>query len=249
MLSAALFRGLRNSAVVANGVNRNLGVVLTRGIFGRTATASAEPKNETETQPKEKVTKKVKETSAKETTASSMPEETSKQGEPEIKISEENQLMKEQEEKIAHLNHSYLTALAEVENVRTRAKRDIQNASQYAITKFCQDIISVGDILEMALKQCTSVANPDTTTVEGIKMTLDELWKVFRTHGVQPIDPMHQPFDPNLHMAMAEVPKAMAGPEAAALEPGTIFTVMKKGYTLHGRVIRPAQVGVIGAAA
>jgi molecular chaperone GrpE len=71
----------------------------------------------------------------------------------------------------------------------------------------------------------------------GLSMTLRELLSVFARHGVTPIDPLHQRFDPNFHMAMYEVPRT-------DIEPGTVVAVQKKGYVLNQRVVRPAAVGV-----
>ncbi|PJF17594.1 GrpE nucleotide exchange factor, coiled-coil domain-containing protein [Paramicrosporidium saccamoebae] len=129
-----------------------------------------------------------------------------------------------------------------MENLRQRTKRDIEAASQFAIQRFCKDIVSVADVLEMALGS----TKPDTSVpaekrlddlVSGLSMTMDELHRVFGRHGLSIIDPMHQKFDPNSHNALYEVPKG-------DVDAGTIVAVQKKGYMLNQRVIRPADVGV-----
>lgn len=146
--------------------------------------------------------------------------------------------------------------LADMENLRQRTKRDIEAAHQFSIQKFSKDIISVADVLEMALKSVQpskseneegSLSTPKVESgdtgkqlndlLEGLSMTLVELHKAFAKHGLTVIDPMHQKFDPNSHNALFEVPRA-------DVDPGIVVNVQKKGYMLHQRVIRPADVGV-----
>lgn len=177
------------------------------------------------------------------------------------------QKLAEKDTKIKELSDSYLLILADMENLRNRTKREVESASQFAIAKFSKDIISVADVLEMALKSVdpehpllTGVAAenaqadndaesvPDADRkfgldtklgqlVQGIEMTIDEVRKVLRKHGVTPIEPLHQPFDPNLHNALFQVP-------TEDVAPGTVVSVIKRGYVLHQRVLRAADVGV-----
>jgi molecular chaperone GrpE len=132
-----------------------------------------------------------------------------------------------------------------MENLRQRTKKEVEGASQFAIQRFCKDIVTVADLLEMALKSAKESASTNTTggagsLMAGLQMTLEELSKTFAKHGVTPIDPLHQKFDPSLHNALYEVPDA-------SVAPGTIVMVQKKGYLLHHRVIRPADVGIARA--
>lgn len=166
--------------------------------------------------------------------------------------------MLESEANLKRLKESYLSSLAEQENVLQRSRRDVEAASQYAIQKFAKDIIGIGDVLEMALKAeelVHSAANGSNTSDtsknsdikttrtkesnlhKGLQMTLEELMKVFTKHGLIQTNPIHQKFDPNLHMALFEV-------ESEEHEVGTIISVLKRGYTLNSRLIRPAQVSV-----
>lgn len=177
------------------------------------------------------------------------------------------QKLSEKEAKIKELGDNYLLVLADMENLRNRTKREVENASQFAITKFSKDIIGVADVLEMALKSvdpehplltgaAAEKAQPDNDAesvpdagrkfgqdtkfgqlVQGIEMTIDEVRKVLRKHGVTPIEPLHQPFDPNLHNALFQVP-------TEDVAPGTVVSVVKRGYVLHQRVLRAADVGV-----
>ena len=164
----------------------------------------------------------------------------------------------QKDEKMTALQDSYLRALADMENLRNRTKREVESAGQFAIQKFAKDIITVADILEMALGRApktdaevkvpnetrpdapsanTNPSNELSALRQGMEMTLDELRKVLKTHGVTPIDPMHQRFDPNQHMALFEIPSDQ-------VDSGTVLSVEKKGYLLNGRVIRAAQVAV-----
>lgn len=174
------------------------------------------------------------------------------------------QQLAEKEVKIKEINDGYLRCLADMENLRQRTKKEVEAASQFAITKFSKDIISVADVLEMALKSVDpnhpllvgpqaeaeqadndspSVPAPNgadgkyAQLVEGIEMTLEEVRKVLAKHGIVPIEPLHQPFDPNLHNALFQVP-------SAEIAPGTVVSVAKRGYVLHHRVLRAADVGV-----
>ena len=141
------------------------------------------------------------------------------------------------EDRFAALQDSYLRALADMENLRTRTKKEVDSASQFAIQKFAKDVIGVADVLEMAVHQSSATAATAEAMREGMEMTLEELRKVLKQHGIAPIDPLHQRFDPNQHMALYEVP-------SGEVEAGTVMTVQKKGYLLNGRVIRAAQVAV-----
>ena len=181
----------------------------------------------------------------------------------------------ELEAKVAQLQDSYLRCLADMENLRTRTRKEVDSASTFAIQKFCKDIVGVADVLELALGSVKgdprtaallagtpgpledqSDARSDAVDTSaaaqlsreellhrlkdlavGLSMTLSELMSVFSKHGLTAVDPIHQRFDPNYHMALYEVP-------SGEHEEGTVLAVQKKGYILHQRVIRPASVGV-----
>lgn len=169
---------------------------------------------------------------------------------PETLESVKNQMI-EKDKQLKELKDSYLLALADMENLRHRAKRDNEASSLFAIQKFSKDIISVADILEMALTSvgpmpADAAATPAVPLdaekkladlIAGLSMTLAELHKAFQKHGLTAIDPMHQKFNPNEHNALFETP-------SDKVDPGTIINVQKKGYMLYQRVIRPADVGV-----
>lgn len=129
----------------------------------------------------------------------------------------------------------YLRAAAELENVRKRAARDVENAHKFALERFAADLLAVCDSLEMAL------AAEGTLSVEslqeGSEATLKLLETVMQRFGVEQLDPLGEPFDPNLHEAMTVQPSEGA-------EPGSVITVFQKGYALNGRLLRPARVVV-----
>ena len=129
----------------------------------------------------------------------------------------------------------YLRAAAEAENIRKRAVRDVENARKYALENFGRDLLDVRDSLEMGLAAADS-ADAEALR-EGSEATLKLLSTVMERFGVEQIDPEGEPFDPELHEAMTMQP-------SAEMEPNSVLTVVQKGYTLNGRLLRPARVVV-----
>lgn len=125
----------------------------------------------------------------------------------------------------------YLRALAELENVRKRAARDIEQAHKYALERFANDLIGVKDGLELGL---ASDANADALRV-GTEATLKLLSKAFENAGLVEIAPLGEIFNPELHEAMIAQP-------SAEHVPNTVMQVIQKGYQLNGRLLRPARV-------
>jgi len=138
----------------------------------------------------------------------------------------------------------YQRSLAETENVRRRGQKQVEEAKIYAVQGFCKDLLEVADNLERAVDALDINSLEKTAELkglhEGISMTKLVLHKVFEKHGLKKVDPEGEKFDPNLHEALMEIPK-----ENSKYEPGVVGVVMKTGYSLHGRPIRPAQVGVV----
>ncbi len=136
-------------------------------------------------------------------------------------------------------NHweQYLRALADVENVRKRAAKDLENTRQFAIEKFAQDLIAVKDSLELAVASSSGAneAKVDAASlIEGQMATLRLLSKAFEKAQIEEINPESAAFNPELHEAM------MAQPSDAA--PNTVIGVVQRGYQLNGRLLRPARV-------
>lgn len=133
-----------------------------------------------------------------------------------------------------------LYARAEVQNVRRRMEKDIQDARAYAATGFARDVLSVADNLSRAVQAIPAELHDDPrikSLVTGIEATQRELDKVFTNHGITRIASVGLPLDPHQHQAMLEIPS----PEA---EPGTIVQEMQAGYMIKDRLLRPAMVGV-----
>lgn len=135
------------------------------------------------------------------------------------------------------LSEADLRARAEIQNVRKRAERDVEQAHKFALEKFAGDILAVADSLERAL----ATLDPDNEAFkparEGTELTLKMLLDVFARYGIEQVDPQGQAFNPELHEAMTMVPN----PDLA---PNTVVDVLEKGYTLNGRLLRPARVVV-----
>ncbi len=129
----------------------------------------------------------------------------------------------------------YLRAAAELENVRKRASRDVENARKFALERFARDLLEVRDSLEMGIAAGTD-AGADAL-LEGSSATLKQLTSTMAQYGVEEVDPLGEPFDPERHEAMTMQPSAEA-------EPGSVLTVFQKGYILNGRLLRPARVVV-----
>ncbi|HKK34886.1 MAG TPA: nucleotide exchange factor GrpE [Paracoccaceae bacterium] len=140
------------------------------------------------------------------------------------------------------LKDRVLRVYAEMENLRKRAERDVKDAQAYAGTKLARDLLGVHDNLGRALEATDDavreVAGP---LVEGVELTHRELLSAFHKHSIEPVVPeIGSRFDPKLHEAMFEAPVADA-------KPGTVIQVMEKGFTISGRLLRPARVGVAAA--
>ncbi len=133
-----------------------------------------------------------------------------------------------------------LRAAAEAQNARRRAEQDVEKARKFALERFSGDLLPVVDNLERAL-QSAAEAEDVAAIAEGVDLTLRSLLDALKKHGIEAVDPAGEPFDPQLHQAMTMVPN----PD---MEPNTVMDVMQKGYTLNGRLLRPAMVVVSKAA-
>ncbi|MCX7123602.1 MAG: nucleotide exchange factor GrpE [Gammaproteobacteria bacterium] len=138
------------------------------------------------------------------------------------------------EEKATENWDKLLRAMAELENMKRRAERDVSNAHKYALERFIDTLLPVADSLEQALLNCK--AGPDDETLRaGLEMTLNMFVQGLGKFGVKVLDPTGHSFDPNLHEAMMQQ-------ESADHPHNTVIAVMQKGYLLHDRLVRPARV-------
>jgi molecular chaperone GrpE len=146
---------------------------------------------------------------------------------------------------LAATKDQLLRTLAELENTRRRARKDVEEAGKFAIASFARECLSIADNLARALGAVPPEARGQDdmlkALLEGVELTERELMALFERQGMRRIDPKGERFDPNLHQAMFEVP---AVPE----QDGQVVQVVQPGYTLSGRLLRPALVGVAKAA-
>ncbi|KAG2319295.1 hypothetical protein Bca52824_012508 [Brassica carinata] len=166
-------------------------------------------------------------------------------------VAEKEELLYGKEEELKQMKDKVLRTYAEMENVMDRTRRDAENTKKYAIQNFAKSLLDVADNLGRASsvvkesfskldtsKEDSAGATPLLKTLlEGVEMTEKQLAEVFKKFGMEKYDPINEPFDPNRHNAVFQVPDA-SKPE------GTVAHVLKSGYTLYDRVIRPAEVGV-----
>ena len=143
----------------------------------------------------------------------------------------------ELQQKLSTLGEQLLREQAEMQNVRRRAQRDVESAHKFALEKFAMELLSVVDNLERAIGAIDAEDESQKAVAEGLELTLKTFIDVLTKHSVLPVDPEGQPFDADLHQAVSMVPNA-------EVEPNTVINVFQKGYTLNGRLIRPAMVVV-----
>lgn len=144
------------------------------------------------------------------------------------------------EAEIASLKEDVLRAQAETQNVRRRAEADVEKAHKFSTEKFARELLEVVDNLERAIASAPEdeVAKP---LLEGVEMTQKSFMSTLAKFKVEVVDPEGHPFDPDLHQAISMV-------DAPDAEPNTVLNVVQKGYTNHGRLLRPAMVVVSKAA-
>jgi molecular chaperone GrpE len=152
-------------------------------------------------------------------------------GEAEVALSD----LERAEAKAAENWERYLRTAAELENVRKRAARDVENAHRYALERFSRELLAVRDSFEMALAAADNASVE--SLLEGSEATLKVLISTMQQFGIEELDPAGEPFDPEFHEAISMQP-------SDDVEPGSVVTVVQKGYSLNGRLLRPAMVVV-----
>ncbi len=148
------------------------------------------------------------------------------------------------EAQVADLNDKLLRTMAEMENVRRRAQREKEDASKFAIANFAKEMLTVSDNMTRAFASIegdnakgSEVDGPFKSFVEGVRMTEADLLKTLERLGLKKIEPLGQRFDANLHEALFEF-------EDKEQPAGTVAQVLEQGFTLNGRLLRPAKVGI-----
>ncbi|KAL3679430.1 hypothetical protein R1sor_022386 [Riccia sorocarpa] len=166
-------------------------------------------------------------------------------------LAEKLALIEEKEKEVKELKDKLLWSLAEMENVRERAKREADSTRKYAIQNFAKGLLDVADNLARAaaaVPESIAKSNPGDdpsgnlkllqSLLQGVEMTEKQLLQAFKRQGLEKFDPVGETFDPTKHAAVFEV-------DDASKTPGSVALVLKAGYSLNERVIRPAEVAVV----
>ncbi|KAK6458908.1 GrpE protein-like protein, mitochondrial [Scheffersomyces xylosifermentans] len=228
---AAVARNARN---VSNSLRvvRPVAIAAPRMMTVRFASSEAKNSESNETPAEE-----TKETPASESAESETPLSPEAQ-----EINELKEKLDAKDKELANMKNHYARAIADFRNLQDTTKKEIQKAKDFALQKFAKDLLESLDNFSLALesvKEETLKTNDDVKSLyEGVNMTRNVFEKTLSKHGIEKIDPIGQPFDPNQHEATFQVPQ----PDK---EPGTVFHVQQHGYTLNSRVLRPAKVGLV----
>ncbi|KAI3810838.1 hypothetical protein L1987_20461 [Smallanthus sonchifolius] len=166
-------------------------------------------------------------------------------------LAKKEELLKKKHTEMVTMQEKAMRTFAENDNVIERTKREAENSKKFAIQSFAKSLLNVADNLGRASSavkdRFTTIDTAEDpagalpllkTLLEGVEMTEKQLAEVLKKFGVERYDPMNEQFDPNRHNAVFQVP------DQSKL-PNTVAVVMKPGYTLHERIIRPAEVGVV----
>jgi molecular chaperone GrpE len=160
---------------------------------------------------------------------------------PEEQLADLREQLEQAEAKAQRHWDLFLHARADLDNVRRRSERDLENAHKFALDKFAAELVGVKDSLEMGLSAATEQGADATKLVEGTELTLKMLSSIFAKFGISEVNPQGERFDPAHHEAMAMQPSRDSSPN-------TVLQVVQKGYLLNNRLLRPAMVIVAQAA-
>lgn len=170
-----------------------------------------------------------------------------------VLLREREVLLKDTDRMIAEMKTKVLSSLAEEQNIRDRTRREADGIKNYAVQNFATCLLEVADNLGRAAAAVPeavrneALANDSSNNskllkslLEGVDMTQKQLMKIFNKFGLEKLDPVGQKFDPSQHLAIFEV-------QDSNKDPQTIVSVVKSGYALHDKVLRPAEVSVVKA--
>ena len=169
---------------------------------------------------------------------SAVPPDLAGQAEPGAEVAVLKTALEAAEQSCAMARDAQLRAMAELDNVRKRAQRDIESAHRYALERFAGELLAVRDSLELAAQSAGTTDAP--ALLAGQQATLQLLAKAFDMFSIQRLDPQGAVFDPTLH-------EAVAVQESATAAPDSVLQVLQSGYQLNGRLLRPARVIVARA--
>lgn len=170
-------------------------------------------------------------------------ENTEKEAKHEATLEEISQALEEAKEKTDQSLDQLARSRADLDNLRKRHHRELENAHKYALDGFAKELLQVRDSMEMGMTASTDDKKSDLETIrEGMELTIKLFDDTLGKFNVERINPEGQPFNPDLHQAMSMIPND-------DVAPNTVITVVQKGYTLNGRLLRPALVMVSQATA
>lgn len=156
-------------------------------------------------------------------------------------LAELREKLADKDKQLAEMKNHYARAVADFRNLQESTKKEVQKVRDFALQKFVKDLLESVDNFGLALNSVKeeTLSNAEVKNLfDGVSMTRDIFEKTLEKHGVAKIDPLGEVFDPNHHEATFEIPQ----PDK---EPGTVFHVQLPGYTLNGRVLRAAKVGLV----
>ena len=160
--------------------------------------------------------------------------------EPEVTAEELQKQLEEVKQEAKENWDRALRVQAEMENLKRRTQKDLENAHKFGLEKFAKELLVVLDSLELGI-QASTADNPEVVKLrEGSELTIKQFEAVFSKFNIEKIDPLGQPFNPEQHQAMSTQ-------ASAEYEPNSVMTVFQKGYMLNGRLLRPAMVVVAKA--
>jgi molecular chaperone GrpE len=151
----------------------------------------------------------------------------------------QKQLEEAQQQAAANLDKAIRT-MAEMDNLKKRVQKDLEDERKYGLAKFAKELLSVLDSLELGIQAATGDTPEIIKLREGSELTIKQFEAVFNKFNIETVDPTGQPFNPELHQAMVMQP-------SSTVEPNHVITVFQKGYVLNGRLLRPAMVVVAKA--
>ena len=154
-----------------------------------------------------------------------------------MQASELEQQIEELTDQLAQAKDQVLRTHAESQNIKRRAEQDVEKAHKFALDKFVGELIPVMDSLEKGMESAEQAEGNHEGILEGMRLIQKQFLDAMNKFKVEQVNPVGEPFDPNFHQAISMVPN----PD---MESNTVMDVFQKGYTLHGRVVRPAMVVV-----
>lgn len=177
------------------------------------------------------------ETAAAKTESAENKEQQTSEAATEISVEDLTKKLEQAEQKATENWDKVLRMQAEMENQKKRIQKDLESARKFALEGFVKELLPVIDSLELGLQAATGDSEEVKKFREGTELTLKQFESVFTKFNIEIVNPIRQPFNPELHQAMAMQP-------SADVEPHSVLNVFQKGYVLNGRLIRPAMVVV-----